>query len=108
MRRLGSRIAPIVVVGLALFAGSAHAEPSGAEKETARGMMHDGYVRAQSGDLEAALKAYRGADAIMKVPTTGVAVVRTLAAMGRLLEARERALAVVRSPVAPDESEAFA
>jgi hypothetical protein len=59
-------------------------------------------------DFAAALKAYRGADAIMHVPTTSIEVARTLEQLGMLLEANETALGIARAPAQPGESPAFA
>ncbi len=91
-----------------LLAGAAHAEPSAADKETARSLLLDGRARMEAKDYAAALKAFQGADAIMHVPTTGIAVARAHAALGHLIEARETALAVSRTSAEPGESPAFA
>ena len=73
-RRLG---ALLVAVAIALsLASPAAAEPTSAQKETARNLMQIGDGRYASGDYEAALRAYQGADEIMGVPTTALAVGR--------------------------------
>ncbi len=74
----------------------ASAEPSAADKETARGLMTEGRADRDKGDLKGALKAFVGADAIMHVPTTGLEVAKSQAALGLLLEARETAIRVTR------------
>jgi hypothetical protein len=84
------------------------AAPTAAERETARGLMTDGDARYIARDYGSALKAYQGAHAIMSVPTTGMAVARSLAALGRLVEARDTAIQVTRMPVQPREPAAFA
>lgn len=81
---------------------------SAADKETARSLMDQGDGAMRSKDYEAALKAYKAADDIMHVPTTGLAVAKARLALGRLVEARDAALAVTRLPVAPNEPEALA
>jgi hypothetical protein len=90
-----------------LVTSAVHAQPrpgpSAADRETARALMDDGRARTQKGDLKGALLAYSGADAIMHVPTTGLAVARTQAALGLLVEARDTALNVTRIPVTPKE-----
>ncbi len=53
-------------------ARDASAEPTAAEKETARGQMADGRTKRQKNDLEGALRAFEAADALMHVPTTGL------------------------------------
>lgn len=82
--------------------------PSAQERERARSLMDQGDARLEAGAYEAALEAYRGADAIMAVPTTGLEVGRTLEKLGRLLQAREALQRVAASPSLPDEPKAFA
>lgn len=48
----------------------AHAEPTAADKETARTLMQDGRAKRTKGDHAGALEAFRAAHGIMKVPTT--------------------------------------
>lgn len=71
------------------------AEPSASDKETARGLIDRGDTLSQKGDLPGALQAYRGAYAIVRVPTTGAAVARTLKVLGQLVEAKKVADEVV-------------
>jgi hypothetical protein len=70
--------------------------------------MAEGRTKRDAGDLEGALRAFRGADTIMHVPTTGLEVARTLAARGELVEARDVALQVARSTPQPNEPAPFA
>jgi hypothetical protein len=58
--------------------------------------------------FDKALDAYEGADALMNVPTTAIEVARTLEALGRLVEAREKALEIGQMPGAETEPHAFA
>jgi hypothetical protein len=58
-------------------------------------------------DFTTALQAYSSANAIMGVPTTGLAVARSQEHLGKLVEARDMALAVTRMPVSPREPAAF-
>jgi hypothetical protein len=96
----------LVVASLGV-AGVAAAEPSAADKETARGLMSEGRAGRDKGDLKAALKAFAAADSIMHVPTTGVEVAKTQAAIGQLVEARDTALKVMRSPESANEPGPF-
>jgi hypothetical protein len=59
-------------------------------------------------DLKAALKAFRGADALMHVPTTALEVAKTEAQNGELVEARDHALTLARSIAKPGEPPPFA
>lgn len=85
----------------------AWAEPSAADKETARGLMSEGRASRDKGDLKAALKSFTAADAIMHVPTTGLEVAKTQAALGLLVEARDTALRVMRTPESRGEPPPF-
>lgn len=89
-------------------AQSERPEPSFADKETARSLFEDGDRKYRAGDYKGALAAFEAADEIMGVPTTGVERGRTLAKLGRLLEAREVLLRVTRFPTAPAETPVFA
>ncbi|HZO13572.1 MAG TPA: hypothetical protein VFB62_09940, partial [Polyangiaceae bacterium] len=78
------------------------------EKATARRLVGVGDDLFATGEYEKALAAYRGADLIMGVPTTGFEVARCLMILGRLREARMAALSVLRYPERPGEPRAFA
>lgn len=91
-----------------MTASVAHAEPSLSDRETARAAMDEGDAKRDKGDLKGALKSYQAADAIMNVPTTGIEVARTQAALGMLLEARETLAKILRAPPKPGEPPAFA
>lgn len=84
------------------------ADPSAADRETARSLMDEGDKLLEERDLAGALKSYRAAHALMNVPTTGLEVGKTEAALGQLLEARDTLLAVSRLPTMPREPVAFA
>ena len=79
------------------FPADAHAEPNAADKETARRLMSEARDKRTANDLKGALSAFQAADAIMKVPTTGMEVARTQVALSLLVEARDTALRVARS-----------
>ena len=96
----------LLAAGLALSA-RASAEPSAAERDTARGLMAEGRSDRENGDLQDALRAFLGADAIMHVPTTGLEVARTQAALGLLVEAWTTALRVSRTSAKPGEPAPF-
>jgi hypothetical protein len=85
----------------------ARADPSLSDRETARSLMDDGDAKRDKGDFKSALKSYEAADAIMRVPTTGLEVARTQAQLGLLLEARETLGRVMRLPPRPGEPPPF-
>jgi hypothetical protein len=70
-------------------------------------MMDAGHAQSDAGHHEAALAQFQGADAIMHVPTTGIEVAREQVALGHLVEARDAVQAVLRTPAADREPEAF-
>jgi hypothetical protein len=89
------------------LAGSAFAEPSAADKETARRLMSEGRAQRDAKDLAAALQSFQAADALMHVPTTALEVARTQIALGKLVEAHDKLLAMDRIPATPDEPRPF-
>jgi hypothetical protein len=89
------------------FSAVASAQPTTADRDTARALMAEGRAHRDNGDLQGALRAFSGADAIMHVPTTGLEVARTQAALGLLVEARETALGVARMAGRPGEPVPF-
>ena len=85
------------VIALAILSSSGVAvAQSSAQRETARELMTEGTKHSDAGEKAAALKSFEGAHSIMNVPSTGIALARALAAVGRLLDARDMALAVRR------------
>jgi hypothetical protein len=96
-----------VAIAALLAPGVVRADPSAADRETARGYMADGRAKRSANDLKAALRAFEAADAIMHVPTTGLEVARTQAMLGLLVEARDGALRVARSPARRGEPAPF-
>jgi len=102
------RLALTLLWAAALTTSIAHAQPSPAERDAARALMGVGEEQRDRGDLEGALKSFQGADAIMHVPTTGLEVAKTEAQLGRLLEAKEVLLAILRAPARHNEPRPFA
>lgn len=100
-------IGPALVLALGLLAPAAEAQPTAADRETARALMEEGRARTAADDPAGALRAFEAAHAIMGAPTTGLEVARTQAALGRLVEARDTALQVTRMPASPGEPAPF-
>jgi hypothetical protein len=86
-----------------LWVGNASADPSPADRESARSLLKEGDRLFAAKDFGGALKAYAGADALMHVPSTSVEVAKAQASLGRLIEARETCLQVARQT--PPKSE---
>jgi hypothetical protein len=86
----------------------AWADPTAADKETARTLMSEARSKRDANDLKAALRAFQAADAIMHVPTTGYEVAKTQSMLGMLVEARDAALTIARQPAKPGDPPPFA
>lgn len=100
--------AAAAVAALLLWGAPAVAQqPSEQDRDRARDTMLRGDEFYGRGDFEGALKMFRAADAVMAVPTTGLAVAKALRSLGRLLEARDAAERVRTSAVGPKEPDAF-
>ena len=95
-----------VVLACALLAPRVAAQ-SAEDRQTARELMDRGDERAEQRDFVGALALYRRAHDIMHVPTTGIEVARTLANLGKPVEARDAALEVLKLAEAPDEPKPF-
>jgi hypothetical protein len=92
---------------LGSLATQAAAQPSAQDRERARSLLDLGDAKFATRDYAAALQAYRAADAIMGVPTTGIEVGRALEKLGRLVEARDAFIGVTRHPKRSDEPKPF-
>jgi hypothetical protein len=69
--------------------------------------MDDGDAKVLAKDNAGAVVAYQKAHEIMHVPTTGVELARSYERVGRLVEARDVALEVLRMPALANEPGAF-
>jgi hypothetical protein len=106
-RRASGLLAALALAGL-LAQNTALAEPSLADKETARTLMKEGDDKFAAKDFAGALKAYQAAHAIMNVPTTGLPLAKAQIERGLLVEARDTLLQVSRHPKEAGEKPAFA
>jgi len=110
-RRIARRVASgllacLAASAIALAAGPAAAQ-SPEDRESARRLFEEGKARRDRGDAAGALESFRAADALMDVPTTKLAVARAYAALGKLVEARDAAMAIAQIPAAPIEPTPF-
>jgi hypothetical protein len=90
-----------------LAAAPAKAQPTAADRETARSMMQEGRDLRDKGDLKGALQRFKAADDIMHVPTTGFEVARTQVALGMLVEALDTIAAIRKTPTGADDPQPF-
>jgi hypothetical protein len=85
----------------------AQAEPSAADRESARTLMNEGDKKLAAHDAKGAMKAYQAAHEIMKVPSTGASYAQAALEAGYFVEARDACLQVARMVAAPNEPSAF-
>lgn len=83
------------------------AEPTAAERETARTLLLSGREKKKNGQNKEALADFEKAHAIMHVPTTGLDLGKTQESMGLLVEARATFLESARFPPQSNEPVAF-
>jgi hypothetical protein len=86
----------------ALFTCRAHAEPSEADRATARELANAGYHALKRGDYATAADHFGRADALVHAPTLVVDWGRALAGLGFLVEAGEKYALVLREGVGPE------
>jgi hypothetical protein len=103
-RRLFATLALLLFFSWSL---AASAEPTAAEKETARDLIGTGREKRRVGQLREALDDFGKAHAIMRVPTTALELGRTQIALGLLVEARVSLLEAVRHAATSGEPEVF-
>lgn len=85
-----------------LFVPTRAAAQDPAERQAARKLGEEGDALFDKGEYQAALEKYRKAAELIEVPTLRLREARTLEKLGRLVEASERYLSVVRTEVAAD------
>ncbi len=101
------RVLALGLLSIALASPALAAEPTAADKETARALLNEGDKHFAAGDHQKALAAYRQADDLMHVPTTGLELAKAQSAVGQLVEAKESCRRVVAHPVGASEPAPF-
>jgi len=84
-----------------LVAPRLHAEPSEADRATARALASEGYKALQEKNYEVAADRFRRADALIHAPTLVVDHARALVGLGKLVEAHERYELIAREGIDP-------
>src|ERR1700722_14015621 len=90
-------------LALLLATTTASAEPTAADRATARTLMQQGRDLRDKGDLKEALKRFQGADDAVHAPSTALELARTQVALSLLVEARDTLAAIRRLPVKPND-----
>jgi hypothetical protein len=102
-----ARLAAAVLGASLSVATIAHADPSPADRETARSLMQEARNLRDKGDVPGALRRFQAADSIMHVPTTGLEVARAQVALGLLVEARDTIAGIRQTTAKPNEPAQF-
>ena len=82
-----------------LWAVAARAEPTAADRATARALAGEGFQALQAKDYAAAVDRFGRADALVHAPTLTIDWARALVGLGQLVEAQERYELIVREGV---------
>lgn len=102
------KLAAVPVAFAALtFCSVALAEPSAADRETARDLMKEGDKKFAAKDPAGAMRAYEEAHKLVNVPTTGRELARAQEALGLFVEARDTCSLVTKMPKTPGEPAPF-
>ena len=88
-----------LLCGSLLVPSVAWAEPTEADRATARSLASEGYDALERKDYATAVDRFRHADALVHAPTIGVDLARALVGVGRYVEAYERYELVIREGV---------
>ncbi|WP_438019770.1 hypothetical protein WMF18_12200 [Sorangium sp. So ce315] len=108
LRPRAPRAAGIALAVLSMaVALPAWAEPTAADRQTARTLLIEGRKKRDAGDVAGARQDFQAAHALVRAPTTGLDLARADEALGRLIEAREMAYEVVHLPLGKEEPPAF-
>ena len=100
--------ASLLVLLFSIASGVAHAAPSDSDRATARALAREGYEAQQRGQYAVAAERFERADALVHAPTLLLGLARAEAGLGKLVEAHEAYLRILREGVAPDSPPVFA
>ena len=105
---MASSLRVLLALGVLAFAAPSLADPTAAEKETARNLMDEGHtLRDDKNDPKDALERFKAADQIMHVPVTAYEVAVTQVQLGLLVEARETIAHILSQPAKRGEPAPF-
>src|SRR5688572_8370318 len=89
----------VLAAQIAFWISPAQAEPTEADRATARALATEGYRALQRKEFEVAAERFQRADALVHAPTLMVDWARALVGLGRLVQAEEKYAQVVREGV---------
>lgn len=92
---------------LASTSSLARAEPSAADRTTARRLAVEGQIALKRGDFDTAVDRFERANELVPAPSFLVRLARAKVGQGRLVEAYEIYRKIIRDGVTPDQPRAF-
>lgn len=97
-----------VLFAAALIPAVARAEPSDADRATARALAREGYDAERRGLYGIAADRFGRAEALVHAPTLLLGLARAQTGLGKLVEAQETYERIIREPLAPNAPPPFA
>jgi hypothetical protein len=89
-----------LVLSFAFFSGAAWAEPTAADRATARTLAQEGQQALESKNYAIAIDKFSRADSLVHAPTLLLGLARAQVGLGRLVEAQESYNRIIRDGVA--------
>jgi hypothetical protein len=96
-----------LLAALPFWVSPASAEPSAADRESARALMKEGDAAVAAKNWTTARRAFAEAHRLMKLPSTGRELARAEEGLGHFLEAKDVCETVARTPQIPGEPAPF-
>jgi Tetratricopeptide repeat len=106
VRRFLTRVFLVSTMALPATAW-AQAQPSGADRATARALAHEGVEAQKHGQYDLAVDRFQRASALVHAPTLLLGLARAQVATGKLVEANETYQQILREPLGPGAPAAF-
>jgi len=97
-----------VFAAFALFSTTALAEPTAADRATARTLAQEGQQALESKNYAVAIDKFGRADSLVHAPTLLLGLARAQAGIGKLVEAQESYNRIIRDGVAPGAPRSWA
>ncbi len=97
-----------LVSAVASSAVPARAEPTDADRATARALAREGFEAQKHQQYALAAERFERADALVHAPTLLLGLARAQAGLDRLVEANETYRRILREPTGPGAPAAFA
>src|SRR5258708_18006104 len=97
-----------VLFSVAVFSGDALAEPTAADRATARTLAQEGQQALETKNYAVAIDKFSRADSLVHAPTLLLGLARAQVGLGRLVEAQENYNRIIRDGVAANSPHSWA